>query len=175
MGNRISHLGILTLLSLAATGSGPSAALAQRGHSQQAVSAVRAENPGASVGVTWTLRDREIFACESATYDLRALLRSYGGRVDVRVIAVDADPALIASFLRRERLDLRVSHVSTADYRRAFHSEPVPGVAVTQRGRLVENLNAGQMQVRERRDTSSLLEIVGRLLSPGARYSLGQR
>lgn len=175
MGYRKNLVRILSALPLSLAGLGgwitPTAA--------QAVPAAGAAQPGivrnagnaVPVTLTWTLRDEDLFACESAAYDLRGLVRAYGAGVSLHVIAVDSDPALIASFMRRERLDASVVHLSTQAYRQAYRANPIPGIAVSQQGRLVTSVNAGLVHVRDRRGSSSLDEIVGQLLSP-SRYSV---
>jgi hypothetical protein len=167
MGNRNPILWILTSLAvttaaLCDTSVAPAAAQAGQGGALNVGTSAREST---RIGVTWTLRDRDLFACESAAYDLRALVREHGGRVAIRAIAIDADPGLVTSFLRKERLQLQVSYLSAQQYRRAYGGEPVPSVAVSQRGRLVELLNTGQLHVRGRRDTRSLQEVVAQLLS----------
>jgi hypothetical protein len=79
----------------------------------------------------------------------------------------------VASYLRAERLRIPVSYLSAQQYQVAYGSRPVPGVAVTQSGRLVEVVNSGQLHVRGRRDTRSLNEIVGNLVA-GSRYSFAE-
>lgn len=179
MGNRKAILWILSFvpLSLAAMGGGGiEPATAQAVRIAGAVPAgIEASSPRSSVvGVSWTLRDEDLFACETAAYDLRALLREHRGQVSVRAIAVDADPSLVASFMRNERLDITVAYVSAEQYRLAYGAPPRPGVVVTHRGRLVEALNTGQLRVQGRRDTRSLGEIVTGLVS-GTRSSLARQ
>jgi hypothetical protein len=179
MGSRNPRLRILSLLSLSLAFSSPPAA-AQASQPAIAVRTAATHPPGHEAGpvaLTWVFRGQDVFACQSDAYDLRAVLRTYASNVSARMVAVDADPQVVASFLRREGLNLRVSFLSAQEYRQAFHTAPVPGVSVTRGGQLVENLNTGQLQVRGRRDTSSLMEIVGQLVSPGgsARYSFNQR
>jgi len=132
-----------------------------------------AHTAAARVTVTWILRDQDLFSCQSAAYDLRALVRVHGSAVLLRVVAVDSDPALVAAFMRRERLNLAVTHLSSGEYRRINGSNPVTGIAVSQQEHVVESFNAGMVQVRGRRSSSSLDGIVRELLYP-ARYSLAQ-
>jgi hypothetical protein len=177
MGNRNPILRILTFAPLSLVAIGSSAvetATAQSAHVSAGAGVRTAAYAGsAAVSVAWTLQDEDIYSCESAAYDLRALIRSYGSQVAIQAIAVDADPTLVASFLRAERLNIPVTYLSARQYQVAYGSRPLPGVAVKQSGRLVEVVNSGQMHVRGRRDTSSLNEIVANLVG-GVRYSLAQ-
>jgi hypothetical protein len=175
MGNRKNLLRVLSALplSLAALGGWITPATAQAVPVAGATHAgnVRSAGNVAPVTLTWTLRDEDLFACESAAYDLRALVRSYGAGVSLQVIAIDSDPALVAAFMRRERLDGAVVHLSTREYRQAHRTNPIPGIDVSQQRRMVESVNAGLVRVRNRRNSSSLDEIVRPLLVP-SRYSL---
>ena len=177
MGNRnaiwILTLIPLTLAALGGRGIEPATAQATVASGAAFTGIVRPVGP-AAVSVAWTLRDQDLFACQNAAYDLRALIREYGAGVAVHAIAVDADPALVASFLRNERLNIPVSYLTAQQYRVAYLARPRPGVSVLQHGRLVETVNTGQLHVRGRRDTSSLDEIVRNAITIN-RVALGGR
>jgi hypothetical protein len=174
MGNRKKLLRALSAIALAVPAlcgwTTPAKAQAGFGAGAAHTGIVRGPANVGPVTVTWTLRDEDLFACVSAAYDLRALVRSYGSAVAIRVVAVDSDPSLVAAFMRRERLDANVTYLSTREYRQAYRTSPVPGIAVGVQGRLVESVNAGLIHVRNRRGSESLEEIVRELLVP-SRYS----
>lgn len=176
MGNRNPLPWFLSALAVGgvALGAGvlaPAAAQSSRSMGVEHLASRPSSQASSGITVAWTFRGEDLFACASAAYDLRALIREHGSQIAIQAIAIDADPNLVNSFLRRERLDLAVTYTTTQQYRRAFGEEPVPSVSVKQRGRLVEALNTGQLQVRGRRDTRSLQELVSQLLRR-TRYSL---
>jgi hypothetical protein len=54
--------------------------------------------------VEWVIRSADLVACETVTPELRRKQHQYQGQVRFVAYAVGADPALVQSFLRRERL-----------------------------------------------------------------------
>lgn len=170
MGNRKKLLRILSAVALTVASMGglamPSSAQTVPVAGATHAGIVRGPANGAPVTLTWTLRSQDLFACESAAYDLRALVRSYGGAISLRVIAIDSDPALVAAFMRREQINAAVVHLSTREYRRAHRTNPIPGIDVSRQGQLIGSVNAGLVHVRGRRNSDSLDEIVREILAP---------
>ena len=71
--------------------------------------------------VEWVIRSEDLVACETATPELRRTQFQYRGRIRMIAYAVDADTALVRSFLRRERLALiDLQRITERDFQRNF-------------------------------------------------------
>ncbi|HET7234323.1 MAG TPA: hypothetical protein VFJ16_30195 [Longimicrobium sp.] len=60
--------------------------------------------PERTVSALWVIRTADIVACETAAAELRRQLSQHGGSLQLTVLYLGGDTAVVHSFLRRERL-----------------------------------------------------------------------
>jgi hypothetical protein len=92
--------------------------------------------------VRWILRDEDLLSCQTPAYALRHLRNRYGSALDLEVIGIGVDEASARAFLRAQRLDVTFYALSATEYRREFASQPVPGVFVLLRNRVLRSYPA---------------------------------
>jgi hypothetical protein len=168
MGNRQAIRGFLTLSVAAGVVAlcGSPVASAQMAVRHPGGAATEAS---AELTVTWVFRGVDLFACETVAYDLRRVIAEHGARVDVRAIGIDADDELVASFLRKERLPIRVAPYTDAQYRLAFGTPSSPAVFITRGGQPVRSLFASTAPQAREVSSLGLYDLVSHLLAPPAR------
>jgi hypothetical protein len=168
MGNRQAIRRFLTLSAAAGvlTLCGGLAASAQAAARHASGAAAEAS---AELTVTWVFRGADLFACETVAYDLRRVIAEHGDRVDVRAIGIEADDELVASFLRKERLPIRVAPYTAAQYRLAFGTASSPAVFITRGGQPIRSLFASTAPQTREVSSFGLYDLVSHLLAPPAR------
>jgi hypothetical protein len=170
MGNRQTINRVLTVvgISVAALTPAPSAATATQDDvvPRPSIAAVQST---AELAVTWVFRGEDLFACETVAYDLRRVLGEYGRRVDIRAIGINTDAELVASFLRKERLPIRVAPYTEVQYRQAFGNVASPAVFITQAGQPVRSVFASNTPRTGPRSSADLYDVVTELLTRPAR------
>lgn len=80
------------------------------------------------VHIQWVLRSRDLATCVTAAPNLRRALFDHGSRVRIVAFAVEADTAVVRSYLRRERLfRIEVRRITEREFQREFaHRAPEP-------------------------------------------------
>jgi hypothetical protein len=166
MGNRQTINRVLTVvgISVAALTPAPSAAASTQDIVMPRPSVAAVHNT-AELTVTWVFRGEDLFACETVAYDLRRIIGEYGGRVDVRAIRINADDELVASFLRKERLPIRVASMSAAQYHQAYQTENSPAVFINRGGQRLRSYFASDAPRTGQRSSLDLYAVVGQLLA----------
>ncbi len=137
---RVGILGLPWVLSAAAYV--PQRAVALDHIARSAPAVVQADEP--EFVIQWVLRPQHLGSCVTATPNLRRAVFEGGSRVRIEAIGIDADTAVVRSYMRNERL-FRVSlkRVSEGEYQRnlaaLFRQErhgdgPMLRLVPTQRG-----------------------------------------
>lgn len=86
--------------------------------------------------VLWAFDADGCMSCGAPSQQIRTLLRARLPNVRIVMSPVDLQPNLLASFLRRERLEGEVIPLTKDDYSTMFGSTPLPGVLVYENGLL---------------------------------------
>lgn len=116
--------------------------------------------------VVWALRSADVVTCATSAQEIRHVQRAYGGRVRAMAVTAGPDSALVASFLRAERLArLPRRHLSEREFKEETGGEAAPTVYVVRSGRVVALLRADRNTLLSGRGADRLDSVVTALLA----------
>ncbi|HEX8905782.1 MAG TPA: hypothetical protein VF771_13110, partial [Longimicrobiaceae bacterium] len=93
------------------------------------------------VRVTWVFAGRDLARCRSSAREIRRLAARFGGEIELRALAVDADSGLVRSFFHLQRITPAVEFLDSATTP-ALRRLRWPGLYVV-RGERVERVYPG--------------------------------
>jgi hypothetical protein len=105
-------------------------------HEGDASPAVWRTSDPAEVLVGWVFKAEDCLSCYTPASALRHLQGEYGSRVRIAAVLVGRDSATANSFLRRERLNVQLTSLSTLGYRKQFRWTPTPALYVVRDGEI---------------------------------------
>jgi len=133
--------------------------------------AAGAEASTPQVLVEWVIRTDDLVACRTAAPDLRRMRHEYQGQLRLVAYAVEADPSLVRSFLRRELLGrTEVQPITEREFQVAFGRQlgpraRTPALLVSRGGTRVA-FEAGIRNAPGRRGVDEFSAYVDLLMNP---------
>jgi hypothetical protein len=116
--------------------------------------------------VVWALRGADVVTCATAAQEIRHVQRAYAGRVRAMAVTPGRDSALVASFLRTERLGrLPRRHLAERELRAETGGETAPTIYVVRAGTVVARLRADRNTLLSGRGADRLDSVVAALLA----------
>lgn len=94
--------------------------------------------PDAPIEIVWVLRPDDYLTCQTAADGVRRLQRKYGAALPVSVVGVGPHPEWLRGFLRRQRVDARVTSFTEQEFRRRFQRRPAPWIYLLRDGRVFD-------------------------------------
>jgi hypothetical protein len=116
--------------------------------------------------VVWAVHSADILSCATAAKDIRYVQRAYDGRVSAMALTSARDSAVIASFLRSERLGgLPRRHLTDREFRRETGGETTPTVYVVRNGKVVARMGVDRQTLLSGRGADRLESTLAALLA----------
>lgn len=126
-------------------------------------------NADGALLVVWALRGADMVTCATAAREIRHVQRAHPGKVRAMAVVAGRDSALVASFLRAERLAaLSRRYLSEREMRSQTGGETAQTLYVVQDGVVVARLRADRQTLLSGRGADRLEMIVTALLAQAA-------